>query len=287
MVMKAVNNENRIRILAPAKVNLTLEVLGRLPNGYHELRTVMHAIDLYDEIFISKNDTGEINVSCSEPLPANNTAYRAARLFCDLAGCQGADIYIEKRIPSEAGLGGASADAAGVLVGMQALFGSIAQGRLFEIGKAVGADVPFCLLGGCALAEGIGEVLTELEPKELILLLVKGAKGISTGALFSAIDSAGFDPNTDEKRFRKSALGEGRLYNDLLIPAVLEAPEIEQYRKRLLEYGAADAMMTGSGSVVYGVFESEAVAIEAFERFSDCTFRQIVHTVPNGVVIVE
>ena len=86
---------------------------------------------------------------------------------------------------------------------------------------------------------------------------------------------------------RKSALGEGRLYNDLLIPAVLEAPEIEQYRKRLLEYGAADAMMTGSGSVVYGVFESEAVAIEAFERFSDCTFRQIVHTVPNGVVIVE
>ena len=154
--------EQRIILNAPAKINLTLEVLKKRTDGYHDLRTVMHSIDVCDTVTVelSEANDGGIIVECTTPLPPVNTAFTAARLFREKTGCGGVRIQIKKRIPSEAGLGGASADAAAVLHGMQQLFGSISRDELYDIAKRVGADVPFCLHGGCALCEGIGEKLT-------------------------------------------------------------------------------------------------------------------------------
>ena len=154
--------EQRIILNAPAKINLTLEVLKKRTDGYHDLRTVMHSIDVCDTVTVelSGANDGGIIVECTTPLPPVNTAFTAARLFREKTGCGGVRIQIKKRIPSEAGLGGASADAEAVLHGMQQLFGRISRDELYDIAKRVGADVPFCLHGGCALCEGIGEKLT-------------------------------------------------------------------------------------------------------------------------------
>ena len=182
--------EQRITLNAPAKINLTLEVLKKRTDGYHDLRTVMHSIDVCDTVTVelSEANDGGIIVECTTPLPPVNTAFTAARLFREKTGCGGVRIQIKKRIPSEAGLGGASADAAAVLRGMQQLFGSISRDELYDIAKRVGADVPFCLHGSCALCEGIGEKLTPAPSAALPLLLVRGNRGISTGALFRSLD---------------------------------------------------------------------------------------------------
>ncbi len=293
MDMFGKKDEKSIAILAPAKINLTLEVLGKRKDGYHELRSIMHSIALHDRLIIKMNDADEIRITCSERLPELNTAYLAAERFKQHTGCGGVDIHIDKRIPSEAGLGGASADAAGVLRAMESLFGEIDDETLYSIGRSVGADVPFCLLGGCAIAEGIGERLTALPSKRLNLLLVKGKKGISTGALFNALNADSYVeqkymPNYSEMLIKAMAKDNQRalpLYNDLMKAAISFAPEIEVYRARMLECGASASMMTGSGSVVYGIFESAEHAEKAYECFNDCEYRCVTNTISESYAI--
>ncbi|MBQ6703264.1 MAG: 4-(cytidine 5'-diphospho)-2-C-methyl-D-erythritol kinase, partial [Clostridia bacterium] len=184
-----------MEIKAYAKINLTLDVLRKRPDGYHDLRGVMCAISLHDKVYIEPGD--EIRFCCDIPLPENNTAVKAAKLFMQETG-KGADIRLEKHIPSEAGLGGASADAAAVLRGMNELYGNpVAEKRLYELGLMVGADVPFCLMGGCALAEGVGEILIPLPVPHLDIVIVKGNGGISTGALFKSLRLPVEHPDTD------------------------------------------------------------------------------------------
>ena len=157
-------------IKAYGKINLTLDVLYRRPDGCHQLRGVMCAVDVYDAVHIEP--AAGVSVSFDEAVPPRNTAIMAARAFFEKTG-RGADIYIQKGIPSEAGMGGASADAAGVLRGMNRLYGGpLSESELYSIGLSIGADVPFCLMGGCAVAEGIGEVLTPLPAPELNLLIM-------------------------------------------------------------------------------------------------------------------
>lgn len=288
------NRKKRITLLAPAKVNLTLEVVGKRADGYHELRSVMHSIGVYDRLVIEKNDNDEICITCNESLPQINTAYLAAERFKTYTNCPGVNIQIEKHIPSEAGLGGASADAAGVLYGMEALFGRIDQKTLYSIGKSVGADVPFCLFGGCALAEGIGEKLTRLQPCKLNLLLVKGKRGISTGKLFSLLDSGQYTQKSSGENFSErliyamqNRLAILPLHNDLIRPAMEFASEISEYMYRMLALGASSTLMTGSGSVVYGVFETRELAEKAYESFNDCTYRIVCETIPHAVRLVH
>ena len=235
------DSKKRITLLTPAKVNLTLEVVGKRADGYHELRSVMHSIGVYDRLIIERNGSNEICITCNESLPQLNTAYLAAERFKAYTNCPGVNIQIEKHIPSEAGLGGASADAAGVLYGMQTLFGQIDENALYSIGKSVGADVPFCLFGGCALAEGIGE---------------KGSAALP-------------------------------LYNDLIRPAMEFALEISEYMDRMLALGASSTLMSGSGSVVYGVFETRELAERAGESFTDCTYRTVCETVPHATRLIH
>lgn len=272
-----------LRLLAPAKVNLTLDVLARRADGYHELRTIMASVSLFDEVYLARAEPGALSVSfegaCAPP-PQGNTALAAARaFFAQRPG--GARIHIIKRIPDRAGLGGGSADAAAVLRGLSRLYGGVPEPALFAMAKAVGADVPFCLLGGCALAEGIGERLAPLPPPQLHLLLVKGHGGVSTGALFQSLSLPLPHPDTAGALKALSGPAAGLapfLRNALEAPALALEPEIGRLKARLLAAGALAAFMTGSGACVAGLFPTEAAAGQAQAAFSGLPFRAVCRT---------
>lgn len=282
-----------VELNAYAKLNLTLEVLGRRGDGYHDLRMVMHSIGVFDCIRIEKAPLGVISVECNAPIPDFNTARRAAELFAAETGCGGVRICLKKNIPAEAGLGGGSTDAAGVLHGMQLLYGEIDKTRLYELGRQVGADVPFCLHGGCALVQGIGEKLTTLQPAALPLLVVKGDEGVSTGALFRSLTPEDMRGDARIAERMMKALNEGDqsaascLYNALSPAAERLVPAIAEQRERMIEAGALGACMTGSGSAVFGIFESLEAARTAEALFSDCAFTAVCNTVSEPIMIVD
>lgn len=267
---------------AHAKINLFLNVLGRRPDGYHALCTIMHAIDLCDTVFLEP--AKEISVSANVALPERSAARRAAEAYQAVAGTEGARIHIHARIPPEAGLGSSSADAAAVLRGMQALYGALSDAALLVLAARIGADVPFCLTGGCALCEGIGEQITPLPSMPLDLLIVKGTRGISTKALFESLvlPLPEGDAGAAVAALRagdKRALAQ-RVYNALAAPAARFAPETMEFAARLRACGAQAACMTGSGSAVFGIFASRAEAERAKGVFADAAFVQVCRTLP-------
>ena len=272
---------SKLKIKAYAKVNLLLDVVGRRADGYHELAGIMQRISLFDEAELLVRESGAFSVETAfdEPVPENNTARKAAQLYMDGAPFD-VKIRIKKHIPSEAGLGGASADAAAVLRGLNAVFKGTglekSEDELARIGLAVGADVPFCLAGGCALAEGVGERLSPLPVRPLELFVIKGERGVSTPALFRL-----FDEQADgASRLPENALdnavaaveegdirGIGKYMLNALQPAALGiAPEIGAYTELLRACGACGACMTGSGSAAVGLFENAADAAELENR---------------------
>ena len=273
----------RMCLWAPAKVNLALDVVGRRPDGYHALRSIMASVSLFDTVLLERAEEGVLEVSwegAEAPLPLDNTARRAALAFFKQRP-GGARIHIIKRIPMEAGLGGGSADAAAVLRGLWRLYGGVDKACLFSMAQEVGADVPFCLLGGCALAQGIGEQLTPLPPPRLHLLLVKGRAGVSTAALFRGLGSLSCHPDVPAACAALQGPLEGllpHLENALEPPAAALAPEIPRLKARLLEAGALAACMTGSGAAVAGIFPSRAAARAAWEKFQDVPFRALCRT---------
>ena len=225
----------------------------------------MHAIDLCDTVFLEP--AKEISVSANVALPERSAARRAAEAYQAAAGTEGARIHIHARIPPEAGLGSSSADAAAVLRGMQALYGTLSDAALLVLAARIGADVPFCLTGGCALCEGIGEQITPLPSMPLDLLIVKGTRGISTKALFESLvlPLPEGDAGAAVAALRagdKRALAQ-RVYNALAAPAARFAPETMEFAARLRACGAQAACMTGSGSAVFGIFASHAEAERA------------------------
>lgn len=252
-------------IEAPAKINLTLDILGRRPDGFHELRTVMQSVSLCDRLSVCVNGTGEIRVFCDRPeVPRGpeNTVFRAAEAFFQETGLsgRGADIAIEKRVPSRAGLGGGSADAAAVLRALDRLCRTgLTLRELTEIGLSAGADVPFCTVGGTALAEGMGERLTPLPPLPSCgIVICKPADGLGTKEAYDALDASGALPSDDtgpmlealEKRDLPSAAG--LLGNGFeKASRTTETAEIE---KAMLAAGSLGACRTGTGSAVFGLF---------------------------------
>lgn len=182
----------QIKITACAKINLSLSVLGKREDGYHELDTVMQSVDLSDTVYIEK--CRGIITDCKGISAEENIAARAARLFCEKTGAEGCKIKIEKRIPAAAGLGGGSADAAAVLAGLNRLYKTgISKTELCEIAVKIGADVPFLIAGGTARARGIGEKLTPLMPlKDCWFLLAKAEEKPSTAEMFSRLDSTDY-----------------------------------------------------------------------------------------------
>jgi 4-diphosphocytidyl-2-C-methyl-D-erythritol kinase len=276
-------------IKARAKINLSLDILGTRPDGYHDILTVMHPLELHDRLEIEALPTDVIEVACSHPdVPAGpgNLVYRAAELLRGECGCsRGASIFIKKNIPVAAGLAGGSADAAAVLTALNKIWGlGLEKGHLLRIGEKIGADVPFCLAGTTALAGGKGELLTPLPPfPGLGVVLVKPPFGVSTASIYSLFDSSpgGAAPDTGamvkaikERDYRAVAA----LLGNVLEPVTASVhPEIYAIKKTLAEAGASGALMSGSGPTVFGLCPSPGEALSVAARLDLPGCRVIVN----------
>ncbi len=253
---------------AYAKINLTLDVLAKREDGYHDLRSVMQTVSLCDDVEIDLDTGKPWKISCgaaSIPCDERNLAWKAARAFFDRIGKEpdGIEIRIFKRIPSEAGLAGGSADAAAVLRVLNRWANDpFSVGELCALGAKVGSDVPFCVLGGTALAEGRGEKLSKLlDAPELHLVICKPPVAFATPELFRRLDSVEIKERPDtEAMLRALHSGDRKRIAGLLCnvfeQAVAGYREIDAIKKSLLANGALGAVMTGSGSAVYGIFRS-------------------------------
>lgn len=269
-------------VFAYAKINLSLDILGTRPDGYHEVRMLMQSLTLHDTITLEVQPSPGVFLACSEPsLPTDerNLAYRAATLFLSAyAPSYGVVLHLEKKIPAAAGLAGGSSDAAAVLRGLNVMFGSPASdAALSSLGLQLGADVPYCLRLGTALSEGIGERLTPLPAApDCYCLLVKPAAGASTKQVYTDYDTLAetteiLHPDT---KGLLDALAAGdytglasRLCN-VLEPVTLRlVPEIADLKETLYSLGADGALMSGSGPTVFGLFSSEAAAKNAEAHF--------------------
>jgi 4-diphosphocytidyl-2-C-methyl-D-erythritol kinase len=263
---------DQITLSAPAKVNYRLDVMGRRPDGYHDLRMIMQPIDLCDQVTIARSAVRGIRVTCGTagvPDGEGNIAWRAARALFDPQGAGfGLEIAISKRIPVAAGLGGGSSDAAAVLLGVNRLLGlGLDRQRLMAVATPLGADVPFFLLGGPALAEGIGERLTPLEgiPAAWLALVNPGIP-VSTAWAYNNVNLS----LTTGHRIPYIPLFYGTLVevaailaNDLEQVTMGAHPVIGQIKERLLAAGALGTLMSGSGPTVFGLFADQHAAEEA------------------------
>ena len=264
-----------ITLFAPAKLNLALDVTGRREDGYHTLRTVMQTIDWCDVITVGFTNDTAIHLTCDGGIPADesNIAYRAAALFREKTGnTQGISVTVEKHIPSQAGMAGGSADGAAVLRALNELAGyPLSQDELLALGAKLGADVPFCLLGGTALATGIGTELTPLSPLPTCrFVVVKPEGGVSTPEAYRLLDSAPalLHPDVDAMC---TAIQNGDLSS--VIPCMgnsfeepLAIPRTADIAAQLKKHGAAAALLTGSGSAVFGLFLEQSTAQAAAEQ---------------------
>lgn len=264
-------------IKAYAKINLGLDVIRRLPNGYHQVKMIMQTVDICDELFLEKAASGVTLTTDSGELPAdeNNLIYKAALLMQEkFSLTEGVRIHLKKNIPIAAGMAGGSADAAAAMKGISRLFGlDIPLRQLMDYGVAIGADVPYCLMGGTALAEGIGEKLTSLPPApHCYILVAKPDISVSTKFVYEHLDAAGLSRHPDIDGMR-AAIEAGslkgileRMENVLETVTVPTYPIIDVLKCRLRELGAANSLMSGSGPTVFGIFSERQAAVQAMER---------------------
>lgn len=263
---------------AYAKINISLDVIGKREDGYHLLKMIMQTIDLYDLITINRCKSG-INITTNKPFVPNderNLAYKAAKLFLDYCNIKdGVDINIRKSIPVAAGMAGGSTDAAAVLNAMRDIYNSdISDEELLKLGLKIGADVPFCMVGGTALCEGVGEVITPLKSfSNNILVVVKPPFGVSTKEVFQNLDISKVyrHPNTE-------LLIEGIENNDLTLVCenmknVLENVTLRKHillrdiKNEMTRMGALGTLMSGSGPTVFGFFEDMLRAQHCYDKF--------------------
>lgn len=263
---------NDLSLRAPAKINLCLSVLGKRPDGYHEVEMVMQAVGLYDEITVRLGESGITIICDNTAIPAGqgNIAYRAAREMLDLSGSpSGMAIEIQKNIPVAAGLGGGSSDAAAVLVAGNRLLGTeLNREQLAEIGTRLGMDVPFFLFGPTALAKGRGELLTNLpSPPKFWVLLVNPGFETSTAWVYKNLNFGLTKKGdcTNIAGLKVSQIARS-LHNDLETVTAAAHPVIGEMERSLLDAGALGVCMSGSGPTVFGIFEAEHTCREAAKK---------------------
>lgn len=285
-----------IKVKTAAKINLALDVTGKLPNGYHTIESVFQTVGLYDEITVemTEPDTG-ITLTCevpqqfaqSDPIPCDerNIAYKAAKLFLEennfLNGCR---IHIKKGIPSQAGMGGGSTDAAAVLYCLNEL-----TGEHISTPEKLGADVPFFLTGGTAYVSGIGEKIAPIRSYAgKILVIAKGTEGVSTAEAYRNIDSLvnPVHPQTDKLvQAIEAESSDAHTCFGNLFEAAVSLPEVEDIKTKMLSYGALSSVMTGSGSAVFGLFADEDSAEKCAEKLAEKGyFAQVCRTVDKAFI---
>ncbi len=265
------------RIKAYAKINLGLDVVRRLENGYHEVKMIMQMVDIYDELEFKKAKDGITITTNHGELPTNkdNLIYKAASIMIEEYGIQeGVHIHLTKNIPVAAGMAGGSSDAAATFRGMNELFNlDCSLEKLRELGVKVGADVPYSILGGTALSEGIGEILTPLKPvPNCYLLIAKPDVDVSTKYVYEQLDTIGVNHHPDIDGM-VDAIEQGnlqgivdRMENVLENVTIQKHPIIQQIKKRMLELGAEGSLMSGSGPTVFSVFIEKEKAMKAYEQ---------------------
>ena len=260
---------------AYAKVNLGLDVIGKRADGYHEVKMIMQSIGIHDELTFSRQEKGiDLKIDRIDlPADGNNLIYRAAKLIKESFGIkEGVRIQLKKRIPIAAGLAGGSTDAAAVFKGMNTLFGlGMSEEKMCELGVKIGADVPYCILGGTALAEGIGEKLTPLpDAPNAVLLLAKPEISVSTKDVYGKlrVEELKFHPDIDgmtKAILRHDLAGViERMGNVLENVTAEEYPVIGQIKDFMLNHKAVRAMMSGSGPTVFGIYEKQEDAARAY-----------------------
>ena len=280
---------NQIELKALAKINLGLDVLGRRENGYHDVRMVMQSIYLYDEVKIEKTEAPGIALASNLsflPTGEGNIAYKAAQLLTEEFEIgEGIKITLNKHIPVAAGLAGGSSNAAAVLFGMNRMFRlGLTQDELMARGVRLGADVPYCIMRGTVLAEGIGEELSVLSamPK-CTVLIAKPPVSVSTKVVYEALDAKEIVEHPDidgiieglkKHSLKQVAACMGNVLEDVTIPM---HPVIDRIKQEMIDAGALNAMMSGSGPTVFGLFESRAAAREAQRRIREKSLTRLVY----------
>jgi 4-diphosphocytidyl-2-C-methyl-D-erythritol kinase len=275
-----------ISVLAPAKVNLTLRVLSKRPDGYHEIQSLVQKIGLYDRITLAENPKVGIQFTCSDPaLPTDskNLAYRAAEIFQKkMKFDRGVRIHLEKKIPYGAGLGGGSSDAAAVLLGLPLLWDrSMVREDLLRMAEMLGSDVPLFLHSSPALIRGRGEVVEPVDiPLDAVYVIVYPGFTVSTAWAYSNFRLTKIPGNYTISELYGNAGGKlppdrwgDLLVNDLETCVVQRYPEIARAKELLLRFGAKASMMSGSGSAVFGLFEDSRTAENAAQRMAGREFR--------------
>lgn len=274
-------------IKAYAKINISLDVVGKREDGYHLLKMIMQQIELYDELninkFHTKSDKYEerINITCNKhyiPCDERNLAFKAAKIFMEKYNVDGGvNIDLEKNIPVAAGLAGGSSDAAAVLKAMRKIFAlDISDNELMELGVQIGADIPYCIKGGTALCEGIGEKVTKLKPfKNQIVVVVKPNFGVSTKEVYKAIDinKIYIHPETDRIidamiKYDLKGVCKG-MKNNLENITLGKHKILKQIKEEMIEIGAVGSMMSGSGPSIFGFFDDMLCAQRCFEHFKE------------------
>lgn len=276
------NASQGFSFLAPAKINISLAVFGKRTDGFHDIRTVMVPVSLYDEVTVLEGPPG-IRIESSDasvPTDESNSCHKAAAAFMRSFGAPaGVRIRIRKVIPMEAGLGGGSSDAAAALKGLAALTGRHSAGReLFEMAASVGADVPFFLAGGPALAEGKGEILSAVAwDVPFWAVIVKPPFGLSTREGYARLGRAAGDapPRGAPPSFRSWNDVVGAVSNDFEQGWSDARPEIAAIKKEVLDAGAEAAGLTGSGSAVFGLFREQGGARQAMGALTNGNGRRL------------
>ena len=270
-----------ISLKALAKINLGLDVVSRREDGYHEVRMVMQTIHLYDRLEISKKETSGIELETNLsylPVNENNLVYRAGKLLMDEFHIEeGVKVFLNKRIPVAAGMAGGSTDAAAMLYGMNELFElGLSRDELMERGVKIGADVPYCLMRGTALAEGIGEKLTPLAPMvKCPVLIAKPPISVSTKFVYQnlKLDAQTVHPDIDrliadieKKDLTSIAADMGNVLETVTIP---NYPVVAEVKAQMMKSGAINSLMSGSGPTVFGLFENEKTAEQAYQEMKE------------------
>lgn len=270
-------SNNDISLKALAKINLGLDVVRRREDGYHEVRMIMQTIHLYDRLDIKRTKESGIQIQTNLsflPVNENNLIYKAAKLLMDeFSITDGVSVKLDKRIPVAAGMAGGSTDAAAMLFGMNRLFSlGLTKRQLMERGVQIGADVPYCIMRGTALAEGIGEELSPLDPMvKCPVLIAKPSISVSTKFVYQnlKLDDTTVHPDIDlliedikAKNLYDIAAHMGNVLETVTIP---NYPVIDEIKKHMLSHGAVGAMMSGSGPTVFGLFDDEATAKKAYK----------------------
>jgi 4-diphosphocytidyl-2-C-methyl-D-erythritol kinase len=277
-----------IWINAPAKINLALDVIGCRQDGYHDVRMIMQSIRLFDRLNMNKRNDHKVSLQTNlEFLPAdeNNLVYKAAKLLVDEFSLSGVSIELSKRIPVAAGMAGGSTDAASCLLAMNELFElGLSNEELMKRGVTLGADIPYCILKGTALSEGIGDILTPLPPApDCHLLIAKPNIHVSTKYVYTSLvlDENTNHPNINGmmKAISNNSLIEmcGYMSNVLEDVTINKHPEIQTIKETMINYGALGSLMSGSGPTVFGVFDKKNDAEKAKEACKELPFRCFVY----------